>query len=199
MATIKDILKLDPLQFDTHWTEIDKIVGGLKTLQEQIAAWDAIADYLQPHPVSKGMPFFRLGHMHLVNDPDAAKAINYLELAYKEDVKYGPDSGQTPQRMGAYRLLALTKGFIEYLNASKNWETEQLRPPHRAIVIRTLLAVYDRSFAHILDLEGHTYRSVFAVIRDKSLTRFAIENYFCAEHLIETVFRFWSTYFSPYR
>jgi len=188
MSKIDDILKSDPLLFDAHWKEIDHVVGALKTPQEQITAWEAIADYLKPHPVSKGHPFFRLGHMYLVNDPDAAKAINYLELAYQEDVKYGPDSGQTPHRMGAYRLLALTKGFIEYLDARKNWETEQLSPPHRPIVIRTLLAVYDRSLAHILDLEGHTYQSFFAVIQDKGLTRFAIENYFCAEHLIELFF-----------
>jgi len=188
MPKIDDILKLDPLEFDAHWKEIDQIVWAMKTSQEQIAAWEAIANHLKPHPVSKGMPYFRLGHLHLVNDPEATKAIDYLEQAYKEDVKYAPDIGRTAHRMGAYRLLALTKGFIEYLNARKNWETEQLKLPHRSIVIRTLLAVYDRSLAHILDLEGHTYQSFFAVIQDKSLTRFAIENYFCAEHLIELFF-----------
>jgi hypothetical protein len=188
MATISDILKLDPLQFDAHWPGIDQVVWELKTIQEQISAWEAIANHLKPHPVSKGMPFFRLGHLHLVNDPDEAKAIDYLESAYKEDLRCGPDAGKTPHRMGAYRLLALTKGFIEYLNARKNWETEQLRLPHRQTVIRTLLVVYDRSLAHILDLEGHTYQSFFAVIQDKSLTRFAIENYFCAERLIELFF-----------
>ncbi|SRR6266404_4770505 len=188
MATLADILKLDPLQFDANWREIDQVIWGLKTPQEQIAAWEAIADHVRPHTISKGHPFFRLGHMCLVNDPDAAKAINYLEAAYQEDKKYGPDTGQLPHRMGAYRLLALTKGFIEYLEARKNWETEQLRPPYRPTIIRTLLAIYDRSLAHILDLEGHTYQSFFAVIQDKGLTRFAIENYFCAEHLIELFF-----------
>jgi hypothetical protein len=188
LSTVHDILKLDPLLFDAHWKEIDQIVCGLKTPQEQIAAWEAIANHLEPHPASKGMPFFRLGIIHLAHDADSAKAINYLELAYKEDVKYGPDNGQTPHRMGAYRLLGLTKGFIEYLEARENWETEQLRLPHRTIVIRTILAVYDRSLAHILDLEGHTYQSFFALIQDKNLTRFAIENYFCAERLIELFF-----------
>ena len=188
MRTIADILNLDPLQFDSRWSEIDQVIWGLKTVQEQIAAWEAIAHHLEPYPVPKGMPFFRLGHMHLLNDPEATTAINYLEAAYKEDVKYGPDAGKTPHRMGAYRLLALTKGFLEYLDAKKNWETEQLRLPHRPIIIRTLLAVYDRSLAHILDMEGHTYQSFFAIMQDKSLTRFAIENYFCAEHLIELFF-----------
>lgn len=188
MTAIKEILQLNPLEFDAHWKQIDQIVASLKTPGEQIAAWEAIADHLRPHPVSKGMPFFRLGHMHLVNDADATRAIDYLEQAYKEDIKYGPDSGQTPQRMGAYRLLALTKGFLEYLNGKKNWEAEQLRPPHRQILIRTLLAVYDASLVHILDSTGHTYQSFFAVIQDKSLVRFAIENYFFAERLIELFF-----------
>jgi hypothetical protein len=90
--------------------------------------------------------------------------------------------------MGAYRLLALTKGFIEYLDGKKNWEAEQLRLPHRPTVIKTLLAVYDGSLVHILDSEVHTFQSFFTVIQDKSLVRFAIENYFCAEHLIEMFF-----------
>jgi hypothetical protein len=185
MAQISDILNLNPLLFDANWTQIDQLIWSLQTVHEQVSAWQAIADYLKPHPVSKGMPFFRLGHMYLVSEPDAKRAIEYLEKAYKEDVKYGPDNGRTPNRMGAYRLLALTKGFIEYLEAKKNWEAEQLMPPHRPVLMKTLLAVYDASLAHILDSEGHTYQSFFAVIQDKSLVRFAIENYFFAERLIE--------------
>lgn len=188
MATIDDVLSLDPFAFDAHWKQIDQIIWQLKTPKEQIAAWEKIANYISPHAVSKGMPFFRLGHLHLVHDTNTTKAIDYLELAYKEDVKYGPEIGQLPHRMGAYRLLALTKGFIEYLEEKKNWETEQLSLPHRPILVKTLLAVYDRSLVHILDSEGHTYQSFFALIQDKSLTRFAIENYFCAEHLIELFF-----------
>jgi hypothetical protein len=188
MAPIDDILKLDPLLFDANWNQIDRAIWSLQPLQEQIAAWEAIANYLNPHPVSKGMPFFRLGHMHLVSDSDTKRAIDYLERAYKEDVKYGPDNGRTPHRMGAYRLLALTKGFIEYLEGKKNWEAEQLQPPHRPVLMKTLLAVYDASLVHILDSEGHTYQSFFAVIQDKGLVRFAIENYFFAERLIEMFF-----------
>jgi hypothetical protein len=188
MTLIDDILKLDPLLFDSNWKQIDQAIGALGTAAEQLAAWKAVAAYLEPHPVSKGMPFFRIGHMYLVTEPDARKAIEYLEKAYKEDLKYGPDNGRTPHRMGAYRLLALTKGFLEYLESKKNWEAEQLNPPNRAVLMKTLLAVYDASLVHILDSEGHTYQSFFAVIQDKSLVRFAIENYFFAERLIEMFF-----------
>src|SRR6267154_2707176 len=170
MAEISNILELDPFLFDSHWNEIDQVIWALKTPKEQISAWEQIASYLKPHAVSKGMPFFRLGHMHLATDPDATKAIDYLEQAYKEDVKFAPNVGRTPHRMGAYRLLALTKGFIEYLDGKKNWEAEQLRAPHRPVVMKTLLALYDTSLVHILDSAGHTYQSFFAVIQDKSLT-----------------------------
>lgn len=185
MAPIDEILKLDPLLFDANWKQIEQVIWSLQTVEEQIAAWEAIADRLRPHPVSKGMPFFRLGHMYLVSDSDAKRAIENLEKAYREDMKYGPDQGKTPNRMGAYRLLALSKGFIEYLEGKKNWEAEQLQQAHRPVLMRTLLAVYDASLAHIMDSEVHTYQSFFAVIQDKSLVRFAIENYFFAERLIE--------------
>jgi hypothetical protein len=186
MAPLDEILKLDPHLFSANWSQIDQVIWSLKTDQDQIAAWEAIADYLKPNPVSKGMPFFRLGHMYLVSDPK--RAIDYLEKAYKEDINYGPDQGKTPHRMGAYRLLALTKGFIEYLEAKKNWEAEQLQAAHRPVLMKTLLAVYDASLVHILDSEGHTYQSFFALIHDKNLLRFAIENYFFAERLIEMFF-----------
>jgi hypothetical protein len=185
MDTLEQILNLLPAQFDSYWKEIDAVVATLPSPMEQIEAWKAILGCLRHHPFSKGMPYFRLGVLHLLTDPDATRAVEELELAYLEDKRYGPDTGKIAHRMGAYRLLALTKGFLEYLQSEKDWKTEQLKPPHRTVVIRTLLAIYDRSLAHILDLEGHTYQSFFGLIRDQSLNRFAIENYFCAEHLIE--------------
>jgi tetratricopeptide (TPR) repeat protein len=110
MAPLDEIFKLDPVLFEAHWNEIDNVIWPLNSDGERIAAWEKIAEYLEPHPVSKGMPYFRLGHMYLVEDPDAKRAIEFLEKAYKEDIKYGPDRGRSPNRMGAYQLLALTKG-----------------------------------------------------------------------------------------
>ena len=185
MNTLDDILKLDPNEIDARWPDIDKIVFALPTSQEQIAAWNALADVLKPHTISRGMPFFRLGHLHLLHDAEAKRALDYLRLAYEEDARYAPETGRTAHRMGAYRLLGLSQGFIEYLEAKKNWEAPQLAPAYRQLLMKTLLAVYDRSLLHILDVEGHTYQSFFALIQDKELTRFAIENYFFAERLIQ--------------
>ncbi len=185
-STLEEALNLLPAQFDSYWKEIDGIVATLPTSSDQITAWEAILECLRHHPFSKGMPYFRLGVLHLLTDPDALRALQELELAYFEDKHYGPDAGKIAHRMGAYRLLALTKDFLGYLQSEKDWRADQLKAPHRSMVIRTLLAIYDRSLAHILDLEGHTYESFFRLIQDRNLTRFAIENYFCAEHLIES-------------
>jgi hypothetical protein len=136
---LEQILNLPPAQFDSHWREIDAVVAALPSPMEQIEAWKAILSRLQHHPFSKGMPYFRLGVLHLLTDPDATRAVEELELAYLEDKHYGPDTGQIPHRMGAYRLLAFTKGFLEYLQSEKDWKAEQLKPPHRTVVIRTLL------------------------------------------------------------
>ena len=185
MNSLKDILQLSPPQFDSHWHQIDTIISGLPTLKDRLSAWEAILSYLNPHPISKGMPYFRLGVFHLLSDADETQAIECLELAYGEDEQYAPRIGRLPHRMGAYRLLSLTKGFFGYLRNQKNWETTQLEETHRQTLTRTLLAVYDKSILDVFDTGGHDYRSFMSLISDKNLARFAMENYFCAEHLLE--------------
>jgi len=54
--------------------------------------------------------------------------------------------------------------------------------------MRTLLAVYDGSLVHILDRTGHNYPSFFTLINHRGLLQFAIENYYCAENLLEVYF-----------
>ncbi len=184
METLDDALKIDAALYDSHWQEVDTIVGQLATVQDQISAWEKIAERISP-PLSRGMPYFRLGVLRLLTDPDESQALGYLESAYKEDERYAPDKGMLAHRMGAYRLLALSKGFLAYLRNQKNWETEQLEGSHRQTLVRALLAVYDRSLVHILDMPGYTYQAFFELVTDRGLTRFAIENYFCAEHLLE--------------
>jgi hypothetical protein len=77
------------------------------------------------------MPYFRLGVLHLLTDPDATRAVQELELAYLEDRHYGPDTGKLPHRMGAYRLLALTKGFLDLLRLTEcNMKTRRHSMTH---------------------------------------------------------------------
>src|ERR1700730_18975503 len=128
-SSLEEVLKLPPAQFDSYWKEIDGIVATLPTSSDQITAWESILECLRHHPFSKGMPYFRLGVLHLLTDPDAARAVQELELAYLEDRHYGPDTGKLPHRMGAYRLLALTKGFLDYLRIDKHFELRDLNAP----------------------------------------------------------------------
>jgi hypothetical protein len=74
------------------------------------------------------------------------------------------------------------------LRKKTNWQTSQLDPPHRKILINTLLALYDATARrHILDMPAWTYSPFFELMKDDGLRRFAGENYFCAQSLLEWV------------
>ena len=185
MLTIRDVVALPPAEIDARWEDVDRVVAALPTNPERLQAWEQIAQHLDRTSVSRGMPFFRLGVLHLVSDPDEAEAIKYLEAAYSEDQRFGPEQGRDPTRMGAYRLLALLKGFLAYLREEKDWKSEQLQPAHRPVLMKALLSVYDNSLVHILDTGVHTYPVFQTLIQNRNLCRFAIENYFCAITLLE--------------
>jgi len=123
MNTLNEILNLEPDQFETCWPQIDNIIGGIRSGGEQVKAWEKVVNRLGSAPISKGHPYFRLAVLHLQTDADESVAISCLELAYREDQQYGPNVGKEPHRMGAYRLLSLTKGFLAYLRKQENWQT----------------------------------------------------------------------------
>jgi hypothetical protein len=121
----------------------------------------------------------------LINDADEKTGIKHLELAYEQDKKFS--GWKEPHRMAAYRVLGLVKDFLEYLSSKKNWQADQLQPPHRRPLITTLLAAYDESTKHILDSPLLTYQPFITLFKDEGLRRFAIENYHCAYGLLEKV------------
>jgi hypothetical protein len=192
-AKLRGIESLPFSDLVQRWREIDKIVMGVSE-GDQVIEWLRVGKALENIPVGKGHPYFRLGVLHLLRDSSEKKAVDFLEQAYREDERYAPAAGLQPHRMGAYRLLALVKSYFLYLNDKKKqkftkgnkigWEAEQFAGNTRRPQISTLLTVYDRSLVHPLDLEGHTYQSFFELVKDRSLCRFAIENYFCSEALI---------------
>ncbi len=188
---LKDIEAADPNELGSRWLDIDRSVADLPE-DEQVSEWIEILRFVENLPTSKGHPYFRLGVLHLLRDTNETKALAFLERAYNEDQVYAPRADRLAHRMGAYRLLALVKGYFEYLAAKAvagkpNWESEQFQGSHRRNQIETLLVIYDRSLIHPLDLEGHTYQSFFRLMGDKDLCRFAIENYYCGEELIRFV------------
>jgi hypothetical protein len=184
--TLDQVFALDPEQFDKHWSEIDAIVQA-EPVAKQAEAWERIA-VLVGDSHSKGMPFFRLGIVNLITNTDETKGVGFLESAFKEDEKFGPSTGQLPHRMGAYRLLSLTKEYFEYLRRRKSWEKDLLLPENRQVLITTLLIVYDRSLVDALLMHSYNYRAFFTLLSEHDLCAFAIENYYCAESLIHMYF-----------
>jgi hypothetical protein len=183
---LTEILKLKPEELDRRWREIDAVLMPLP-ISQQISAWNRILEHIGSTPIPRGHPYFRLGVLHLLSDLDEAQGLSYLDKAFREDCVHAPPEGKLPHRMGAYRLLALCKGFFEYLRGlgGENWQAQQLKEPHREILIRTLLTLYDQSLLHPIEMQRYTYQEFFALIRDRRLCAFAIENYFCVEALIE--------------
>lgn len=185
---LENIDRVESQELRSRWLVIDSIIRAFPE-EDQILQWIQTVSVIKDIPVSKGHPYFLLGVLHLLKDSDHTQAVDFLEKAYHEDKIYGPDSGRTAHRMSAYRLLAFVKGYFDYVKAKviagkPNWETEQFEGAHRRNQIETLLTAFDRGLFHPLDVDGHTYQSFFRLIKDKDLCRFAIENYFCADELI---------------
>jgi hypothetical protein len=96
-------------------------------------------------------------------------------------------------RSVAERLLnnnvAIVKDFFAYLRLKKHtdWESALLLPNNRKVLIPILLAVYDLSVVHALDMPCFTVLDFQRLIKNDVFRRFAGENYFCVQNLLETV------------
>ncbi|MGH9556747.1 MAG: hypothetical protein ACRD2Y_13090 [Terriglobales bacterium] len=187
MNSLEDVLALDPEQWHACWNEIDGIVRTLPSPPEQIRAWEQIRDMLDRDRSLKGHPLFRLGVLHLLEDGSEERGLHYLELAYREDQKYAEQDGGRAEDRAAYRLLSITRDFFAYLGSKKrrDWESALLLKENRKTLVPVLLTVYDLSTTHVLDMKGFTTHDFRMLIRDDALRRFAGENYFCAEHLLQ--------------
>jgi hypothetical protein len=185
-TSLEEVFKLPPEQYDLYWSQIDALVGVVP-LEKQIEAWQTIADRIDASD-SKGHPLFRLSALKLLIDADEASGIQLLEAAYKEDERFGPATGQLPHRMGAYRLLSLTKEYFRYLREQENWQSGLLSLDNRRVLIETLFLVYDRSLVAAHDMPGYNYRAFFTLLKDEKLAAFGIENYYCAESLLQMFF-----------
>ena len=189
LSSVEQIFALAPEQFGSLWHEIDTLIATMPQ-DRQFEAWQRIAAHFGDSPHSKGMPFFRMGILKLFVEPDENAGIQLLEAAYVEDEKFGLDSGQLPHRMGAYRLLSLTKEYFRYLRDldQRDWQQKLLLPEYRSALMGTLLRVYDLSLAGILEMRSYNYQAFFSLITDRGLCAFGIENYYCAESVLQTFF-----------
>ena len=120
---------------------LDEIIESSPDPDDRIRSWNKVAAELVAKGVSSGHAHFRLGILHLVNDPDEAAGISHLTGAYEQDQQFAVRT--EPHRMAAYRVLSLVKDFLGDLSRRKDWQALQLDPKHRRVLISTLLALYD--------------------------------------------------------
>ena len=188
-SSLDEVFALSPERFGSHWKRIDELIATERQ-DSQFAAWERIAARIGDSPHSKGMPFFRMAILKLLSHPDESIGIQLLEAARREDDRFGPDSGQLPHRMGAYRLLSLVKDYFQELHRlpSRDWQKGLLSPENRSVLMMTLLMVYNRSVVEILDMPSYTFQAFFKLVTDRDLCRFAAENYYCAETLVQAFF-----------
>jgi hypothetical protein len=186
VSEIDEILKAPVEKFKEQvlWQTLDKLIEPLPE-DQRILEWNRVAGRREKRGVSSGHAHFRAGILHLVNDSDETAGIKHLQAAYEQDQKFS--GSKEPHRMAAYGVLGLIKDFLYYLAGKKNWQVNQLQPPHRHVLITTLLGVYDESTKHPLDAPLLTYKPFFDLFLDEGLRRFAAENYYCAYGLLEMV------------
>jgi hypothetical protein len=186
ISSLDQALTLAPEQYDLYWSQIDALVRAVPP-EEQVALWHAFANRVGSSH-SKGHSYFRLGILTLMIELDELKGIRFLELAYEQDQQFGPRVRIQPHRMGAYKLLSLTKEYFRYLREAKDWQQALLTGRPRRILIETLFMVYDRSLVEVLDMPSFTYPAFSDLMKNQDLRAFAIENYYCGESLIQMFF-----------
>jgi len=188
MNSVDELLRLDATQLrrKENWSEMDRIVCALPSNAEKIHAWQKICAILDTDQYTKGLPLFRLGILHILEDADEQQGLKLLEQAYKEDQREVNAVGIPAEKRGAYLLLAVVKDFFDYLRTKKpqDWESGLLTSQNRKTLIPVLFTVYDLISMHPLDMKGFTTADFLKLIKSDPLRRFAGENYFCTENLL---------------
>lgn len=188
MSEVNEIVDLlsDSFESPQTWGKLDDVIAKLPNPDDQIREWHRVVAAVESKNIPSGHPHFRLGILYLVNDSTETEGISHLELAYKQDCQH--DKRNEPHRKGAYRVLALTKDFLLYLQSeARPWQQAQLQIPYRKTLIHILLAAYDQTAKNILDLPRLTYAPLFKLMSNDRLRAFAGENYDFAQELLERV------------
>jgi hypothetical protein len=166
---------------------MDRIVCALPSNAEKIRTWEQVCDVLDKNQSIKGLPLFRLGILHLLEDADEQDGLKFLEQANQEDKREVNEGAILAERRGAYLLLAVVKDFFDYLRKKKpdDWEIGLLTGQNRKTLIPVLFTVYDLISIHALDMKRFTTTDFLKLIKSDALRRFAGENYFCTQNLLE--------------
>jgi hypothetical protein len=188
MNSLEEVFRLDAAQLRKHenWREMDRIVCALLSNAEKVRAWEQICSILDKEQSIKGLPLFRLGILHILEDAHEQQGLKLLEQAYEQDQREVSEIGIPAEKRGAYLLLAVLKDFFDYLRTKKphEWESGLLANQNRKTLIPVLFTVYDLISIHPLDTKGFTTTDFLNLIKSDALRRFAGENYFCTENLL---------------
>src|SRR5450759_185970 len=185
--TVDEVLALPNDDFDrnANWFELDHVIGSLNNSHAQMDEWNRLLKHTESIGSPTGHPHWRLGILHLLLDATEDAGIAHLEAAYESDKRYAPERAH---KMAAYRVLSLIKDFLAELRSRGDWQSRQLEPQYRRVLMDMLLAIYDQTARRqILDMPIHTYAPFFRLITDDRLRAFAGENYMCAQSLLEWV------------
>jgi hypothetical protein len=189
MNSMEELLRLDAAQLrkDENWREMDRIVCALPSNAEKVRVWEQICSILDKDQSIKGLPLFRLGILHILEDADEQQGLKLLEQAYEQDQREVSEIGIPAEERGAYLLLAVVKDFFDYLRTKNThmWESGLLASQNRKTLIPVLFTVYDLISVHALDMKGFTTTDFLKLIKSDKLRIFAGENYFCTQNLLE--------------
>jgi hypothetical protein len=191
LNNVDELLRLDAAQLRNreNWHKMDRIVCAVPSNAEKIRVWEQVCVILDKNHSIKGLPLFRLGILHLLEDADEPQGLTLLEQAYHEDKreKEQKEIDVPAERRGAYLLLAVVKDFFDYLRAKKphEWESGLLTSHNRKLLVLVLFTVYDLIGVHALDMQTFTIADLQKLIKSDALRRFAGENYFCTQNLLE--------------
>lgn len=119
LPTLDEVLKSSPSTVGDLSTAqiLDQIIESPPDVQQRIADWNRVAAESEAKGVSSSHAHFRLGILHLVNDPDEATGVCHLERAYEQDQRCAVS--KESHRLAAYRVLSLVRDFLAGLSAER--------------------------------------------------------------------------------
>ena len=97
LPTLDEVLSSSPSTLSDRSTSkiLDQINDRSPDVQQRMADWSRVAAELEAESISSSHAHFRLGILHLVNDPGGTVGISHLERAYEEDERFRCEQGAT--------------------------------------------------------------------------------------------------------
>jgi len=128
---------------------------------------EQICSILDKDQSIKGLPLFRLGILHILEDADEQQGLKLLEQAYEQDQREVERDCIPAEKRGAYLLLAVVKDFFDYLRTKKphEWESGLLANQTGKTLISCPFHRIRPNQHHPLDMKGFTTTDFLNLIK----------------------------------